>query len=77
MLERLKHKDNLVFVGGFALYKHGLVKGYTDYDIVVTDIEGLGQVNVYLTESAFSKTGERGYIIEENNKVDILSLIHI
>ncbi|MGL5233836.1 MAG: hypothetical protein ACRC8Z_03640 [Empedobacter falsenii] len=70
MLEILKNKENLVFVGSFALVQHGLKSSYTDYDVVVTDLEGLPNAIEYNTDSKFSNSGERAYIIS-NPKVDI------
>lgn len=55
-------KKDLVFVGGFAMFMHGLKKDYTDLDIVVTNLDGLGKVFSYTTDSAFSKSGKRAFI---------------
>lgn len=63
-------KKDLVFVGGFAMFMHGLKKDYTDLDIVVTNLEGLGKVFSYTTNSAFSNTGKRAFI-PGKIKVDI------
>lgn len=70
MLELLKQKENLVFVGGFAFFLHGLKKDYKDVDIVVTDLEGIPGVTKFITKSHFSKSGKRASL-EKDIYVDI------
>ena len=54
MLEELKNIEDLVFVGGFAMYKLGLKESYSDLDVVVTSKEFLNDITWYETDSAFS-----------------------
>lgn len=71
MLEQLKNKKDLVFVGGFACYMQGLKASYHDYDVVVLSLTGgLEDARYYLTDSAFSKTGKRA-VLETPLPVDI------
>lgn len=70
MLELLKLKKDLVFVGGFAMVLHGLKAEYTDIDAVVRNLDGLGKVFSYKTDSSFSKSGKRGFI-PGSIKIDI------
>lgn len=70
MLKLLKLKPDLVVVGGFAMFLHGLKKEYTDIDVVVRNLDGLGKVFSYSTNSAFSKSGKRAFI-PGDTKVDI------
>ena len=71
MLEQLKNKKDLVFVGGFACYMQGLKASYHDYDVVVLSLTGgLEHAHQYITDSAFSSTGRRA-VLESPIPVDI------
>ena len=71
MLEDLKHIENLVFVGGFAMHKLGIKENYSDIDIVVTDKDFLKGITWYETDSAFSGTGIRGFLLYGDIKLDV------
>lgn len=71
MPENLKNIEDLVFVGGFAMYKLGLKESYSDLDVVVTTKESLSGVTWYETDSAFSGSGIRGFLIYNGIKLDI------
>lgn len=70
IVKELSKKENLVFVGGFAMKMHGLKDNYNDLDVVVTDLEGLKNYIEYPTDSVFSKSGKRAFIPGET-KIDI------
>lgn len=68
------NKKDFVVVGSVALVLLGLQKeDPKDIDIVVNDLSGIeGNVKEYTTDSKFSNTGRRAYILDEvNPKVDI------
>ena len=71
MLEELKNIEDLVFVGGFAMHKLGLKESYSDLDVVVTSKEFLNDITWYETDSAFSGSGIRGFLIYNGIKLDI------
>lgn len=68
-------ESKVVFVGGISLYIHGLKGTFTDIDIIVpslTNIQKLGTLTEYVTDSGFSFSGKRAFLIwEEKYKLDI------
>lgn len=70
MLGKLSNKEDLVFVGGIAMFLHGLKEHYNDIDVVVTNLNGLANYIEYDTDSKFSGTGMRAFI-NSTPKVDI------
>ncbi|WP_027378174.1 hypothetical protein [Chryseobacterium daeguense] len=70
MLHKLALKENLVFVGSVAMMLQGIDVKPKDIDIVVTDLNGLENYTEYSTDSKFSFTGKRAFIIDEIN-IDI------
>lgn len=58
-LNDLCQKSDLVFVGGFAMFKHGLKSNYRDVDVVVQTLSGLESATTYTTDSLFSTSGKR------------------
>lgn len=69
-LKELSQKEDLIFVGGFAMNMHRLKETYGDVDVVVTNLNGIVDYIEYKTDSAFSSTGKRAFI-NSNPKVDI------
>jgi len=65
LLKNLSQKDNLVFVGNVAMMLQGIQVTPTDVDIVVTDLEGLKGYTEYTTDSKFSVSGKRAFILGE------------
>lgn len=70
-LEQLKNKEDLVFVGGFAMWKHGIKDCYSDIDIVVKNLDGIENHTVYETDSKFSKSGKRAFVKTGEIAIDI------
>lgn len=71
MLDILKAKKDLIFVGGFALYMQGVKSSFKDYDVVVLSLSGgLEHAHQYQTDSSHSISGKRA-IIESPIPVDI------
>lgn len=67
-------KEDFVVVGSVALYVMGLQNEIPkDIDIVVNNLTGVyGDLKTYVTDSNFSKSGQRAYIHDEvNPKIDI------
>jgi hypothetical protein len=67
-------KDDIVFVGGVTLSFHGKKDGFSDIDVVVTDVTGLeffGEIILFDTKSIFSLKGKRAYIKREDYMIDI------
>ena len=60
----LSAKEDLVFVGGIAMVAHGIKKSFNDIDIVITSTSGLSNITTYQTDSAFSKSGNRAFILK-------------
>ena len=60
----LSAKEDLVFVGGIAMVAHGMKKSFNDIDIVITSTSGLSNITTYQTDSAFSKSGNRAFILK-------------
>ena len=69
-LKELSQKEDLIFVGGFAMNMHRLKETYGDVDVVVTNLNGIVDHIEYKTDSAFSSTWKRAFI-NSNPKVDI------
>lgn len=65
IIYQLSQKENLVFVGSVAMMFQGIDVNPKDIDIVVTDLEGLENYREYTTDSKFSFTGKRAFIIGE------------
>lgn len=71
MLDILKVKKDLIFVGGFAAYMQGVKSSFHDYDVVVLSLSGgLEHAYQYMTDSKFSRSGRRA-VIECPIPVDI------
>lgn len=66
----LSKKENLVFVGSVAMNLQGINISPKDIDIVVTDLTGLKNYIEYSTDSKFSSSGKRAFILGEIN-IDI------
>lgn len=69
-LQNLAQKQNLVFVGSVAMMMQGIDIVPADIDIVVTDLEGLEGYTEYTTDSKYSTSGHRAFILGEYN-IDI------
>lgn len=67
----LKDIENLVFVGGFAMFMHGLKSSYKDLDIVITDPADIPDATEYATASAHSLSGKRAFLHIDNQFIDI------
>lgn len=65
ILNKLAQKENLVFVGSVAMMLQGIDVKPKDIDIVVTDLIGLENYTEYTTDSKFSLSGRRAFIIDE------------
>lgn len=63
LLNELALKQNLVFVGSVAMMLQGIEVTPNDIDIVVTDLEGLENYTEYTTDSKFSTSGQRAFIL--------------
>lgn len=70
LLNELSQKQNLVFVGSVAMMLQGINVTPSDIDIVVTDLEGLDGYTEYETDSKYSTSGKRAFILGEYN-IDI------
>lgn len=66
----MRIKEDLVFVGGFAMYLQGIKQSFNDYDVVVISLDGLHDAITYKTDSKFSKSGNRAFITGKRN-IDI------
>lgn len=64
-------KDDLVYVGGFAMWLYGLRVSYSDLDVVVTDLKGLEGAKCYSTPSPHSISGKRAHLVSDKIKIDI------
>lgn len=68
-------ESKVVFVGGVSLYLYGLKDTFTDIDVIVPsliNIQKLGTPIEYVTDSGFSFSGKRAFLIwEEKYKLDI------
>lgn len=71
LLNELSEKQNLVFVGSVAMMLQGINVVPSDIDIVVTDLEGLEGYTEYTTDSKFSTSGQRAFILREDFNIDI------
>ncbi|PIF44302.1 hypothetical protein CLU96_1243 [Chryseobacterium sp. 52] len=65
ILKKLSEKENLVFVGSVSLMLQGFDVEPKDIDIVVTDLNNLENYTEYETDSKFSFSGKRAYILGE------------
>lgn len=70
LLQELSAKENLVFVGSVAMMLQGIDVVPADIDIVVTDLEGLEGYTEYTTDSKYSTSGQRAFILGDYN-IDI------
>lgn len=71
LLNELSQKQNLVFVGSVAMMMQGINVTPTDIDIVVTDLDGLEGYTEYTTDSKYSTSGLRAFILREDFNIDI------
>ena len=73
-LKELSQKEDLIFVGGFAMNMHRLKETYGDVDVVVTNLNGIVGYIEYKTDSAFLQQG-KGLLLTQIQRLIFLSKI--